>query len=398
MVGDTMKNNKKEFGLLNLILIIIFTAAVTSLTTGVIIYNNEKHDETSRIVEDENLQEFITVYNSVLDDYYQEVDKEKMIDEAIDAMLNYLGDDYTTYLNEKETQDLAEKLSGKYEGIGVELTEGNKINQVFDDSPAKKSGLHAGDVVIKVNNKDVTTFTASEIAEEIKNSKENNIINITIKRNEQEITFEVERKELYIPAVESNIIDNNGQKIGYIFISTFSNNVYNQFKVELSKLESQNIESLIIDVRNNTGGYLKSATDIANLFLEKGKIIYSLEGKDSKEEYKDDTKEFRNYPIAVLINESSASASEILAAALKESYDAILVGKKSYGKGKVQQTASLKNGSMYKYTSAKWLTPKGECVDKKGLIPDYEIDLQLSEDGTTVIDTQLNQSIEILKK
>ena len=120
-----------------------------------------------------------------------------------------------------------------------------------------------------------------------------------------------------------------------------------------------------------------------------------LESKNSTDVYKDETKDSKNYSVVVLINESSASASEILAAALKESYNAQLVGKKSYGKGKVQQTADL-NGGMYKYTSAKWLTPNGECIEKKGLVPNHVVDLQIAEDGNTVIDTQLNKALEIL--
>ena len=159
----------------------------------------------------------------------------------------------------------------------------------------------------------------------------------------------------------------------------------------------EGIDNLIIDVRNNTGGYLKAATDIASMFLEKGKIIYSLENKKTKDVYKDETKDSKNYSVVVLINESSASASEILAAALKESYNAQLVGKKSYGKGKVQQTADL-NGGMYKYTSAKWLTPNGICIDKKGLTPDFEVDLQISADGNEVVDTQFDKALEILGK
>lgn len=392
-----MGNNKKEFGLLNLIIVIVVTAIITSLTTGVIIYNNIKNNESNKIISDENLQEFINVYNSVLSDYYEDVDKDKMIDEAINAMLNYLGDDYTTYLNQNETQDLAEKLSGKYEGIGIELAEGNIINKVFDDSPAKESGLQVSDVIIKINGQDVTTLTVSEIASEIKKEENSGSIKITVKRNEEEIEFDVEKKELFIPAVESNVFDNNGKKTGYIYISTFSNTVYEQFEKELNEIEKNNIDNLIIDVRNNTGGYLKAATDISSLFLTKGKVIYSLEGKNSKDVYKDETREERSYPIIVLINESSASASEIMAAALKDSYNAVLVGKKSYGKGKVQQTASLKDGSMYKYTSAKWLRPNGECIDKKGIIPDYEVDLQINEDGNSIVDTQLNKALDLLK-
>ena len=396
MVGDNL-NNKKEFGLLSLIIVIIVTAIITSLTTGVILYNNQKDKEQVLNMNDESLQEFINVYNSVLDNYYQDVNKNEMIDKAIDAMLEYLGDDYTTYLNESETEELAEKLAGKYQGIGVELIEGNKVNKVFENSPAQASGLQVGDIIIKINDRDVTTFTASEIASEIKKDDSLTKINITVKRNEQELNFELEKKELYIPAVESKIIYNNGKRTGYIYISTFSNTVYSQFKKHINDLETQGIDNLIIDVRNNTGGYLKAASDIASMFLEKGKIIYSLENKKTKDVYKDETKDSKNYSVVVLINESSASASEILAAALKESYNAQLVGKKSYGKGKVQQTANL-NGGMYKYTSAKWLTPNGTCIDKKGLIPDFEIGLQISEDGNTVIDTQLNKALEILGK
>ena len=391
-----MIQKKKEFGLVNLIIVIIATALITSLTTGLIIYNNERQSSEHKLSQDEALQEFITVYSAVLDDYYEDVDKQKMIDKAIEAMLNYLGDDYTTYLNKQQTEELSEKLLGRYEGIGVKVTEGNKILEVFDDSPAQASGLQAGDIIIRIDDQDVTTFTTNEIANAIKNN-ENKKVQITVQRNGEELVFEVERQELNIPAIESNIFEENGKKIGYLAITSFSNTVYDQFEKELKNLENQNIDSLIVDVRDNSGGYLKAATDIASLFLEKGKIIYSLESKNSKEKFKDQTAEHKEYKVVVLINENSASASEILAAALKESYNATLVGKTSYGKGKVQQTASLSGGSMYKYTSAKWLTPNGTCIDGVGLTPDYEVDLQLAEDGISIIDTQLNQAIEILK-
>lgn len=387
-----MKKNKKEFGLLNIIIVIIITSIVTSLTTGLIIYNNKNANDINN---DTSLIEFVEAYKSILNNYYTDVDKNKLIDEAIKGMLNYLGDDYTTYLNSSDTSELSEKLAGKYQGIGVELIEGNKINKIFEDSPAEECGLQVGDIIVKVNDKDVKTYTANEIANEIKSIKDNKF-RLTVNRGEQEISFELSLKELNIPAIEAKVIENNNKRIGYIYISTFSNTVYEQFNNKLKELEESHIDSLIIDVRNNTGGYLKAATDIASLFLEKGKVIYSLDSKNKKETYKDETAESRNYQISVLINESSASASEILSAALKESYNAILIGKKSYGKGKVQQTASLKDGSMYKYTSAKWLTPNGVCIDKKGINPDYEIDLQINEETNEVVDTQLQKAIELL--
>ena len=177
-----MKKNKKEFGLLNLIIVIVVTSIISSITTGLIIFNNKNTEKN--IVNDEALQEFVEAYESVLDNYYEDVDKTKMIDNAIKGMLNYLGDDYTTYLNSSDTSNLTEKLAGKYQGIGVELIEGNKISKIFDDSPAKEAGLEVGDIIIKINDKDVKTFTASEIASEIKNIKEKNF-SITVNRNEQ---------------------------------------------------------------------------------------------------------------------------------------------------------------------------------------------------------------------
>ena len=388
-----MKNNKKEFGLLSIILVVVATAIVTSLTTGLLIFNNTRKSNEYKNSNDKSLQEFISVYNQVLNDYYEDVDKSEMINKAIEGMLNYLGDDYTTYMDSSDTKNLSEKLTGKYEGIGVEITDGNVITRVFDNSPAKESGILAGDIITKINDEDVSGLSTAELATKIKKGSKK--FTITIKRGNVEMNLEVTKKELYVPAIESTVLDNNGKKTGYIYIASFSDTVYEQFKESLEKLENENIDNLIVDVRGNTGGYLKAATDIANLFLEKGKIIYSLEGKNTKEVFKDETEESRGYSVTVIINEASASASEILSAALRDSYGAKLVGKKSYGKGKVQQTGALEGGTMYKYTSAKWLTPNGECIDEKGLTPDYEADLQIKEDGT-VVDTQLSKALEIL--
>ena len=181
-----------------------------------------------------------------------------------------------------------------------------------------------------------------------------------------------------------------------IFSATLEEQVANA----LSDLESQGMQKLIIDLRNNTGGYLESAEKTASLFLEKGKLIYSLESKDTTAEYYDQTDDQTDYPIVILINGQSASAAEILAAALKDSYGAIFVGEKSYGKGKVQQTYNLSDGSMAKYTSARWLRPNGSCIDGVGLIPDYVANMTYTYDETGVIngtiDSQLSKAIEVI--
>ena len=191
--------------------------------------------------------------------------------------------------------------------------------------------------------------------------------------------------------------------MGYLSISSFSDTLATQVENALGELEESNIESLIIDLRNNGGGLLTAAKDTASLFLEKGKVIYGLEGNEKNEKtkiYYDETTTFRNYPIVVLVNGATASASEILAAALKESYGATIVGTTTYGKGKVQQTKKLSDGSLVKYTTFRWLTPDNECIDEYGISPDYGIEIEYQYDDekniTGYTDTQLAKARSIL--
>ena len=367
-------NGIQGFKLYEVIIITIITGILCSIATGFIFY---KKYETSAIASYENLSnnknvnEFLQVYASIIKEYYQDVNEEELVDSAINAMFSYLGDNYSEHLSKDETSSLLEQLAGEYQGIGVEIYQDKIIYNVFDDSPAKEAGLQKGDKIIKVNNEDVSEKDNSYVATKIKN--ENDKVEITILRNNEEKKVTVKKDKLYIPSVTSKVIEEENKKIGYIDITTFSNTTSKQVKKALLSLENDNIDSLVIDVRNNAGGYLISAKEIASMFLEKEKIIYSLQEKDKTQTYKDTTSEKRDYPVVVLINEYSASASEILTSALKESYNATLVGKKSYGKGKVQQTLNLEDGSMAKYTTAKWLTPNGKCIDGVGITPDYEI-------------------------
>ena len=391
-------NGIQGFKLYEVIIITIITGILCSIATGFIFY---KKYETSAIASYENLSnnknvnEFLQVYASIIKEYYQDVNEEELVDSAINAMFSYLGDNYSEHLSKDETSSLLEQLAGEYQGIGVEIYQDKIIYNVFDDSPAKEAGLQKGDKIIKVNNEDVSEKDNSYVVTKIKN--ENDKVEITILRNNEEKKVTVKKDKLYIPSVTSKVIEEENKKIGYIDITTFSNTTSKQVKKALLSLENDNIDSLVIDVRNNAGGYLISAKEIASMFLEKEKIIYSLQEKDKTQTYKDTTSEKRDYPVVVLINEYSASASEILTSALKESYNATLVGKKSYGKGKVQQTLNLEDGSMAKYTTAKWLTPNGKCIDGVGITPDYEIDLDVDENNQTIVDTQLNKAIEILK-
>ncbi len=387
-----MKDLNKGFSLRWVSIIIVITAVVTSLTTGVIIYNNSKIVlGTTSIRDDDALREFLKVYNSLDESYYEDINKTEMIDEAIAAMLKYLGEDYSTYLDKDETNDLSNRLSGKFKGIGISISNNREIVKVYENTPAFSAGLQPGDIILSVNNKTTEGLNQVELSNLIDKINENTIL---VRRGEEEIIFYVTADVINRP-LTTQIIDKETQKIGYIFISAFTDIVGEEFQKALVDLESQGMSRLIIDMRGNSGGYLKGATDIASLFIEKGKKLYSLETKEKTEHFYDETDEKRDYPLIILMDENTASASEVLSAALKDSYENVLfVGKISYGKGKVQQTKTLEDGSMVKYTTAKWLRPNGECIDGFGLSPDYEVDLMQNEEGTWV-DTQLEKAIEL---
>ena len=391
--------NKVVFKLWEVIVIAIAASFIMSLSTGYVVFRSKRNQN----LDNKYLNEFVTSYNNIINNYYDEIDESKLIDAAINGMLKYLGDPYTTYLDENNTSMLNDSLKGSYEGIGVEVgtTEDNKIViiTVFDDSPAMEVGLQKGDVITKVDGTDVTDKDANEAVELIK-ATTLSTVNIEVNRNGETISFDVKKSSLYVPAVYKQIYNENGHKVGYLQITKFSDTVYEQFNKVLKSLEESSIDSLIIDLRNNTGGYLSGATNIAELFIEKNKIIYSLENKLSKDDTKDTTEEHRTYPVYVLINKGTASASEVLAAALKYSYSATIIGTNSYGKGKVQKTSKLTDGTMYKYTSAKWLTPNGDCIDEVGLTPDIKVELSESYIDNPIFenDNQLQTAIFEISK
>lgn len=387
MLGSGQLKKAKGFGLIETIVIIIVTAIVSSITTGVIMLNSSStidRENVKNIADDENLMNFINIYETLKNRYFDEIDTEGMLKAAEEGMLDFLGDKYTTYLEDNEYTSLIDELSSTYSGIGILIDSSKKIIGVTNNSPAEKVGLEVQDLILKINNEDVTTKTAEEVKEIIKNSSK--IINLTINRNDVELSFDVEKTQLANITISSKKIENT--QIGYLKIEKFSENLDEQVKEALEDLEKNGINSLIIDVRDNVGGYLLAAENTASLFLKQGKVIYSLETNDNKIIYKDKTKEKRDYEIVVLINSKSASASEILASALKESYGATLVGNKTYGKGKVQQIV----GTSAKYTFAKWLTPNGNCIDGIGILPDYDVSNTIEDS----IDHQLNKAIELL--
>ena len=348
-----------------------------------------------------DLKKVVDTYYAIVDNYYGELDKDSLIDGAVEGMISSVGDSFTSYSDTDSAISFNETINGTYEGVGLSIATLNDgtitVIEVFDDSPAYKAGIKVGDIILKVDGESYEGKSGSDISNYVKNSGKDKVI-LTIKRDDKEEDITVNLSKVDIPYVSGEILEKDGKKIGYIDISLFSSNSYKQFKNKLDKLEKDNIDGLIIDVRDNSGGYLTSVTDICNLFLEKGKVIYQLEDSKGKVLKKDTTKEKRSYDIVVLINGASASASEILASTIKESYGGEVVGTNSFGKGTVQQTKKLLDGSMIKYTTQKWLTPDGNFINEVGVTPTKVVELneEYFNNPTTENDNQLQEAIKLI--
>lgn len=389
---------KKGYGLTEIIIIIVITSIISALATGMLItktYSTNEGNTYAQLTKDKNIQEFLNVYSKIISSYYEDVNKTEIINSAINGMTSYLNDTYTSFLDEDKANSLINDLNATYEGIGITIKD-NVIVNVIESSPAYKAGLMAKDEIIEINGKLTQDMTSEEIKDSIKSSSDG----VSLKINRSGEVKEVKNIKTAVldePSISYNIIDSTN--IGYLQISKFSNNLGKQVDFALEQMN--NISSLIIDLRNDTGGYLEEAYSVAELFLKKGSLVYSLVDKNNKiTKYKDKTNEKTDYSIIILINQNTASAAEILTGALKDSYGAILVGKKSYGKGKVQHTYSLGSGGLIKYTSSKWLRPNGECIDTIGIEPDYNIEnsIEENEDGSiTIIDNQLEKAKELLQ-
>lgn len=385
------------FNIVEVIIIVIISGLTAAIATGIITMSNSRTSSGityAELLKDEKVKNFLDVYADIVSGYYENVDKDKALDSAINGMMNYLGDKYTTYLNDSETDSLNNSLAGSYNGIGVSVDPAAVIVSVFDDSPAQKAGIKAGDKIIAINDEDMTQKEVSEITNIIKSYTGK--IKLTVNRDNSNISFDVSVGQVNKPAILSEIKEKDNKRVGYIYVSAFTTTVFDQFKKSLSKLEAQGFNGLIIDLRSNGGGYLSSAEEISSIFIEKDKVLYSLEGKDSIQTIKDQTSESKNYNIVVLVDEKTASASEIMAAALKDSYPKTkIVGVKTYGKGKVQQVKNLTDGTMVKYTTARWLRPNGECIDNIGIVPDYVVDL-IKDENREIEDTQLEKAMEVI--
>lgn len=378
-VREVIVERRSGFNVSEVIIIMIIAIMFGFLLGNIVnfvVFDNEKSND--------ELDELVTTYNNIIDNYYEDVNKEELIDAGIQGMINYLDDPYATYFSGDDSDDFNKELAGNYDGIGVEVMLRDNvfsISKVFDNSPASKVGLEVSDILIKVNDNDISGKSLTDVVNLISGDNNKNKVKLTIVRNNEEKEFELSKDKIDVPVVSSKIYEKNSKKIGYIKIDLFSLNSYKQFNAALKSLEKKNIDGLVIDVRDNPGGYLSQVKDILCLFLNKKQVLYQLQTKDKVEKVYGTKKNVeRNYPVSVIINDESASAAEILASAFKESYNSHVIGINSYGKGTVQSASDLNSGDTIKYTVQKWLTPKGNWVNDKGVVPTDRVETVLQDD------------------
>lgn len=394
--------NEKDlasFTILEVILIILI-----SILFGIIVgylINYSKNDTTK----DHNLNEIVSTYNNIVNNYYGDIDKSKLADEAIKGMVESLDDPYSNYMSGDAADEFNESIDGSFSGIGVviQTNEGEEyttIKEVYEDTPAEKAGLEVGDKIIKVNGDDVKGMTGTQIAKIVR-GKRGTKVNVTVNRNGEEKSFDITRDTVDLISVTDKIIEYEGKTIGYIRIDSFAANTYSQFYKSLNALENKKIDSLIIDVRSNPGGHLQQTKQILSLFFDSKTVLYRIKSKGKVEKAYSYSNENRKYPIAILIDSASASASEILASCFKENYKKVyIVGNTTYGKGTVQKTQTLSNGTTIKYTTETWLTSKGKSINNVGVTPTVEVNLSDEYVNNPCDDTddQLKMALSKLKE
>jgi len=330
--------------------------------------------------------ETIDLFRQMLQDtYYKEITDEELEEAAIKGMFNSL-DPYTTYYNAEETSTFEENVSGTYVGIGIKMESFNgyiNVNQVFNNSPAKNAGVLPQDHIIKVNGQDVTGWTTTKVAALIRGEKGTEVTVTFARKND---TYEATMKRADVQ-VESCYLDILNDEIGYIKIEEFNASTYSEFESMYKTLKIIGTDKLIIDLRDNYGGYLSQCVAVSKLIVPKGPIV-SIKYKNPDEDitYRSILNK-KDMDIVVLVNNNTASASEIVAGALQDTKSATIVGTQTYGKGVVQKMYNLKNGGSVKITVAEYLTPNGTSINGVGITPDVIVEDEVE---------QLNKAIEIL--
>lgn len=350
-----------------------------------------------------SMDKLLSLKEYIKQNYVEGAEDDKLLEGAIKGMFESLGDPYSVYMTKEEFKNFNESTKGTYGGIGVIVTRSEEgyvtVVAPIEDTPGERAGLKTNDKIIKVDDKDIIGIDL-EAAVALMKGKKGTQVTLTVIRDDDfkaPKEFKITREEIVLKAVKSNMMDNN---LGYIRISTFDEDTGNEFRKALNALKAQNMKGLIIDLRQNPGGFITQCVEVADELLDEGLIVYTEDKNKNRENYKSKNGKL-DVPFVILIDEGSASASEILSGAVKDRKAGLLIGTKSFGKGLVQSIEQLKDGSGIKLTTQKYYTPNGISINKVGIQPDIEVKPLEARDGQNpedVKDVQLERAVEELLK
>mgnify|MGYP003370474514 CR=1 FL=1 len=399
---------ERKYKIYKWIMVVVLAVFITFMITSISLYNyftnNPINTSSNNLSESKQIVEKLEKYRELIDKYYLgEIDEAKLEEGAIKGYIEGLGDPYTEYISKEDMEDYLSDTMGNFVGIGIYMVKNTEYDKIqvlstIKDGPAEKAGIQAGDLIISVNG---IAYTADEMTTASNNIKgeAGTKVNMEIQRGNQIIKYELTREKVKVNPVEGKVLENN---IGYIQFSSFDETTAEDFKTKFEELNKKGIKSLIIDLRNNGGGIVDEALEIADYIVEKDSVLLYEVDKNNKETVKKAKNDpIINMPIIILTNENTASASEILAGALKDLGKAKIVGTTTYGKGVIQQILKLSDGSGLKITIEEYQTPNRNKINKVGIEPDEKVELP---DSVTNIfnvkeeeDTQLKKAIEMLK-
>ncbi|WP_364284338.1 S41 family peptidase [Peribacillus frigoritolerans] len=370
--GKFIKIKKFTF-IMGIFLVIFLTAGITTIA---LTFGDEKVESLAPDKHAE-FEKLYSTYDKIKDNYYEEVDEEKLVDGAINGMIKSLDDPYSAYMDKKEASSFHESISSSFEGIGAEIQE--KDGQIMvvspiKGSPAEKAGVKPNDIILSVDGKSVEGLSSSEAVLKIRGEKGTKVdLSISRAGESEPIELTIKRDTIPIETVYAEMLDDGVAKIQ---VTSFSEHTVQELKKALEEMSKKDMKGLVLDLRGNPGGLLDQAIEMASLFIPNGEVVLQVEDRSGKKQVEKSVNDGElKIPVVVLIDDGSASASEIVAAAVSESADIPLIGVKSFGKGTVQTAENFKDGSNFKYTAAKWLTPEGNWIHKKGIKPDITVKL-----------------------
>lgn len=400
-----MEHSKKQ-SIYKIIMLIVLVAVITFIATTIFMYKyvGENVKYVSVSAKDNGISSTLASFRKIIDQkFLGEIDEEKIKTETIRGYINGLDDPYTEYMTKEEMEEFNTDVMGNFTGIGIYLTKDTEKNVILiispiKDTPAYKAGILPGDIITKIDGVSYTGEQLTEASNKIK-GEIGTTVKLEILRDGQTKELEIVREQIKINHVEAKVVNNN---IGYIEFNSFDEGCSEEFKAKLEELKSKNVKALIIDIRNNGGGLVDEALKIADFIVEKDKTLLITSDKNAKEEItKAENDPIVNLPIIVLTNKNTASASEILAGALKDNEKATIVGETTYGKGVIQELLTLTDGSGLKITTNEYYTPNRNKINKVGITPDVEVKLDESVANQLTIeeekDNQLQKAIEELK-